>query len=95
MRLLIWLQPHEDEVPDQVSLAQLPASRIHALKNELRVVLIPAECYVHYDKLCQPFTHRGQVIVAFCNPRLKEGEVLIDTDGTFFGLIASGDKGDQ
>ena len=41
--LKLWLQAHQDEIADQVSLAQLKTCRVHALENELRIVLIAAE----------------------------------------------------
>ena len=50
-RLQLGLQPHQDEVADQVGLAQLLAGRVHALEDELRVVLVAAERDVHHHQL--------------------------------------------
>ena len=39
-RLQNWLQSHQDKIADEVCLTQLFASRVHAPKNKLWVVLI-------------------------------------------------------
>ena len=59
--LELGLKAHEDEVADQVGLAQLLAGRVHALEDELRVVLIAAERDVHDDQLGKAAAYRRQV----------------------------------
>ena len=64
-RLQLRLQAHEDEIADQVGLAQLLAGRVHALEDELRVVLIAAERDVHDHQLRQSLAHalRGRLLL--------------------------------
>src|SRR6185369_10530548 len=53
--LQCWLQTHKNEVSNQICLAQLSAGGIHALENELRIVLIPAEGNIYHNQFRQPF----------------------------------------
>jgi hypothetical protein len=39
-----------------VGLTHLPTGRVHALKDELRVVLIAVQCDVNDDEFAQPAT---------------------------------------
>jgi hypothetical protein len=43
LALLVWLQPHQNEIADQVRLAQFTACRVHTLENKLRVMLIAGQ----------------------------------------------------
>ena len=52
-RLQLRLQAHQDEVADEVGLAQLAASRVHALEDELRIVLFAVQGDVHDHQFCQ------------------------------------------
>ncbi len=49
--LQLRVQTHQDEVADQVGLAQLPPRRVHALEDQLRVVLIATERHVYHKQL--------------------------------------------
>ena len=60
-RLQLLLQPHQDIIADEIGLAQLPPSGVHALENELRIVLVAIERDVHHHELGQAFAH-GQKI---------------------------------
>ena len=53
-RLLGGVQTHQDEIADQVGLTQLAAGRVHALENELWIVLITTEGDIHDHELCKP-----------------------------------------
>ena len=79
-RLLGGVQTHQDEVADQVSLTQRAASRVHALEDELRVVLIAAEGDVHDHELCEPLAQRRKVGPDRLHPLLEEVEVLHDAE---------------
>ena len=58
--LQLRLQAHQDEVADQVGLAQLLAGRVHALEDELRVVLIAVERDVHDHQLRETLAQRAR-----------------------------------
>ena len=40
LRLLFFRQPHQDEIADEVGLAEIDACRIQAFKEELRIVCL-------------------------------------------------------
>ena len=46
--LEVGLKPHEHEVANQVGLTKLSAGRVHALKDELRIVLISIQGNVYH-----------------------------------------------
>ena len=59
--LVSRLQTHQDEVANEVCLAQFATGGVHALEDELRVVLITAKCNVHNDKLGKSITQGCKV----------------------------------
>ena len=79
-RLLRGGEAHQDEVADQVGLTQRAAGRVHALEDELRVVLIATEGDIHDHELCEPFAQRREVGPDRLHPLLEEGEVLGDAE---------------
>ena len=47
------VQTHQDEVADQVGLTQLAADRVHALEDELGIILITTEGDIHDHEFCE------------------------------------------
>jgi len=76
-------EAHKDEVPNQVSLAQLLASRVHALEDELRIVLVATKRNVHDHNLRQATTYRTQVAFLLGDELRKQGKVLRDAQRRF------------
>ena len=91
--LEVRFKTHEDEVADQVGLAQFLAGRVHALEDELRVVLIAAECDVHDHQLGEATADRGEIAFLFGKQIGEEVEVLRDAQRRFLGLLGVLDNG--
>ena len=79
-RLLHGGEAHQDEVADQVGLTQCAAGRVHALKDELWVVLITTEGDIHDHELCEPCAQRREVGPNRLHTLLKEGKVFRDAE---------------
>ena len=92
-RLEPGLEAHEDEVADQVSLAQLLAGGVHALEDELRVVLVAAERDVHDHQLGEAATDRGEVALLLGEQLSEQVEVLRHAQRRLFGLLRVLDDG--
>ena len=71
------LQPHQHEIPNQIRLAECPSGGIHALENQLRIVLLAAEGNVHNEQLGQSPTQWRQVGQRL-HLLLEEREVLLN-----------------
>ncbi|EDP61538.1 hypothetical protein BAL199_13910 [alpha proteobacterium BAL199] len=86
-RLAPGLEAHEDEVADQVSLAQLLAGGVHALEDELRVVLVAAERDVHDHQLGEAATDRGEVALLLGEQLSEQVEILRHAQRRLVGLL--------
>ena len=78
LRLQLVIETHEDVVADEVGLGELLAGRVHALEDELRVVLAASESDIDHQELSQAQTEWCQVALTFVDPCRKELEVVID-----------------
>ena len=76
-RLVRRLEAHQDEVADQVGLAQLTASGVHALENQLRVVLVAAQRNVHDHELREALAKAREVGPKRLHLFYEEVEVLL------------------
>ena len=92
-RLERGLEAHEDEVTDQVGLAQLLARRVHAFEDELRVVLVAAERNVHHHQLGEAATDRGEVALLRGEQRGEEVEVLRHPQRRILRMLRALDDG--
>lgn len=86
-RLMGGFQPHEDEVAHQVCLAQLTPGGVHALKDELGVVLVAAERDVYDHQLGEAFAQGRQVVLQGSDLCLEELEVFLHPDGVILGQV--------
>ena len=75
--LVIRLESHENEVPDQVRLAKFATCRVHALENQLRVVLIARQRNIDNHQFYQSFAERGQVTIQTRDLVFKERKILL------------------
>ena len=79
--LELRLQAHQDEVADQVGLAQLAPGGVQALEDELRVVLVAAERDVHDHELRQALAERRRGRpCASATRSLKNSKFCLDAD---------------
>ena len=92
-RLERGLEAHQDEVADQVGLAQLLAGGVHALEDELRVVLIAAERDVHDHQLGEAAADRAEVVLLPGEQFGEQVEVLRHAQRGLLGLLGVLDDG--
>ena len=78
--LVFGIEAHEDVIADQVGLGQLEPGRVHALEDELRVVLVSTQRDVHDDELGEPMAEGREVLAQPGNLLLEESKVLGDAD---------------
>jgi hypothetical protein len=93
--LQFGLEAHQDEVPDEIGLAQLLAGRVHALEDELGVVLTAGQRDVHHDQLGEALAHGSKIAVSDGEELRKEVEVAVYADRSLFGRLAILDDGLQ
>ena len=75
--LKLWLQTHEDEVADEVGLAQLKARRVHTLEDQLWVVLRAVERDINNDQFGETLADRLQFILVLPDQLLEQSVVLV------------------
>ena len=76
--LQLGLQAHQDEIADQVGLAQLTAGGVHALEDELRVVLVAVQRHIHDGQLGDAFADGQQLGLVLLDQVLEDLKVLDD-----------------
>jgi hypothetical protein len=77
---MLVFEAHQHEVADQVRLAELPPRRVHALEDQLRVVLIATQRDVHDDELGEPVTQTDKVALQTLDLGFEECKVLLDSN---------------
>ena len=73
---------------------QLAPGRVHALEDELRVVLVAVERDVHDHQLRQALAERRQLVLDLSHALLEELEVLLDPDRVVLRLRLLVEQGD-
>ncbi len=79
--LMLWRQAHQDEITDQVSLTEFAAGGVHALEDQLRVVLGAIKGNIYNHELVEPVAQWYQIVAQRFHLLLEVGEVLFDAEG--------------
>ena len=88
-RLQHWLQSHQYEIANEVGLAKFLARRVHALEDELWVVLVAGQRDVHHHQLRQPLAEHSEIHFLRLNPVLKEIEITLYAQRRLLRLLAA------
>jgi hypothetical protein len=76
-------------------VGQLLTSGVHAFKDQLRVVLVPAQRDIYHHQLGYTFAQCDQVALTAVNPYREVFIVLRDAPGMFFRQLLACDNGNE